>query len=89
MTKKQQLHLSARIHKHGGNNGRLLAFLAHTEYIDSSIPAIQLTDRSITSDPLIINQEFASYYGKLYDDPTPPLETTFTDFFLLTKLPHT
>lgn len=52
VTKKQQLHLSARIYEHGGKN-------------DSSVPAIQFADGSVASDPLIISREFASYYREL------------------------
>lgn len=87
VTKKQQLHGSTRIYEHRGKNGRLLAFLAHTDFQDSSIPAIQLADGSVVSDPLVINQEFASYYRELYVDQVISPETTFAGFFSSTGFP--
>lgn len=62
LTRKQQLYLSARIHEHGGKNGRLLVYLAHTDFQDNSIAEIQLPDGSTTSDTLTINQTFAEFY---------------------------
>lgn len=59
----------------------ILNSIVPKQNINSSISAIQLADGSITSDPLTINHVFASYYGRLYDDPMTPLETTFTGFF--------
>lgn len=65
----------------GKKNGRLLAYLAHTDFQDSSIAEIQLPDRLTTSDALTINQTFAEFYSRLYEDMTVPSGQAFMGFF--------
>lgn len=77
----KQLHMSAQLHEHSGKNGKLLAYLARSDFLDSSIPEIKLPDETVTSDSLVINQTFASFYSHLDEDLISPSEATFAVFF--------
>ena len=87
VTRKQQLYLSARILEHSGKNGKMLAYLSRTEYVDRTIPRIQLPDGSVASDPIAINQAFKSFYESLYAAPPPPDEEETLGFLESLRFP--
>uniref|UniRef100_A0A803J4Y6 Reverse transcriptase domain-containing protein n=1 Tax=Xenopus tropicalis TaxID=8364 RepID=A0A803J4Y6_XENTR len=87
LTKKHMLYQKAGVFEQGDKNGKLLALLSRDSSTTMLIPAVKLSNGTITSSPEEVNTRFAEFYTDLYTSKLQVSSNEIQDYLKDTEIP--